>query len=76
MTMSSTAFQATSIEMAPMESKGHWTRFMSLLKNLIMAPAMLIGWWMHESVNQDLVFIIPSSTPSCTYRSSQPYLTP
>ena len=57
--MSSAALQAMSMEMVPMEFRGRWTGFTSLLQNLIRVPAMLIGGWLYESVNPALVFIIP-----------------
>jgi MFS family permease len=57
--MSSSAWQAMSMEMVPIEFRGRWTGFTSLLQNLVRVPAMLIGGWLYESVNPALVFLIP-----------------
>jgi hypothetical protein len=45
--------------MIPMEFRGRWTGFTSLLQNLVRVPVKLIRGWLYESVNPALVFLIP-----------------
>jgi MFS family permease len=57
--MSSRSWMTMSMEMVPQEYRGRWTGFLSLLQNLIRVPAMLLGGYLYESGNPELVFIIP-----------------
>jgi MFS family permease len=59
MLMASSAWETMSMEMVPKEYRGRWTGFISLVQNLVRVPAMLLGGYLYESVNPELVFIIP-----------------
>lgn len=57
--MSSRSWMTMSMEMVPQKFRGRWTGFLSLLSNAIRVPAMLLGGYLYESGNPELVFIIP-----------------
>jgi MFS family permease len=57
--MSSRSWMTISMEMVPQKFRGRWTGFLSLLSNAIRVPAMLLGGYLYESGNPELVFIIP-----------------
>lgn len=49
-----------SIELVPPAYRGRWTGVTSLLQNLTRIPAMLIGGYLYQNVDPNLVFIIPT----------------
>ncbi len=57
--MSSRSWMTMSMEMVPQKFRGRWTGFLSLLSNAVRVPAMLLGGYLYESGNPELVFIIP-----------------
>lgn len=57
--MSSRSWMTMSMEMVPQKFRGRCTGFLSLLSNSIRVPAMLLGGYLYESGNPELVFIIP-----------------
>jgi MFS family permease len=63
--MSSRSWMTMSMEMVPQRYRGRWTGFLSLLSNAIRVPAMLIGGYLYESGNPEIVFIIPVLVDLC-----------
>jgi MFS family permease len=63
--MSSRSWMTMSMEMVPQKYRGRWTGFLSLLQNAIRVPAMLIGGYLYESGNPEIVFIIPIVVDLC-----------
>jgi MFS family permease len=63
--MSSRSWMTMSMEMVPQKYRGRWTGFLSLLSNAIRVPAMLIGGYLYESGNPEIVFIIPVVVDLC-----------
>jgi MFS family permease len=63
--MSSRSWMTMSMEMVPQKYRGRWTGFLSLLSNAIRVPAMLIGGFLYESGNPEIVFIIPIVVDLC-----------
>jgi MFS family permease len=57
--MSAQAFNTMSMEMVPREYRGRWTGFVSLFQNLLRVPSILIGGYIYENIDPNLVFIIP-----------------
>ncbi|MCS7384581.1 MAG: MFS transporter [archaeon GB-1867-097] len=57
--MASNAWMTLSMELVPPEYRGRWTGMTSLLQNLARIPAMLLGGYIYQYVNPDLVFILP-----------------
>ncbi|MCS7364558.1 MAG: MFS transporter [archaeon GB-1867-035] len=57
--MGSNAWMTMSMELVPPEYRGRWTGVTSLLQNLTRVPAMLIGGYLYQDVDPNLVFIIP-----------------
>ena len=57
--MSAQSFNTMSMEMVPREYRGRWTGFVSLFQNLLRAPSILIGGYIYENIDPNLVFIIP-----------------
>jgi MFS family permease len=63
--MSSRSWMTMSMEMVPQKYRGRWTGLLSLLSNAIRVPAMLLGGYLYESGNPEIVFIIPVLVDLC-----------
>jgi len=57
--MSNRSWMTMSMEMVPQEYRGRWTGFIALLHNAIRVPAMLLGGYLYDSGNPEIIFIIP-----------------
>ena len=57
--MSSNAFQTWSLELVSPEMRGRWLGVTNMINAIVRIPAPIIGGYLFENVNPDLVFLIP-----------------
>jgi MFS family permease len=48
-----------SMEIVPTEYRGRWIGILGFLQNLVRIVAMFFGGYLYETINPNLVFIIP-----------------